>query len=270
MRYLRKQVLNRRAPYDQRLQVDINDNVLMSTPAAVQVPAGTTAQRPIAGNRYGTSNPADLSGMIRYNSETNELEGYQNGTWRTFRFKESTGITQQNLGVGDSSTIYFGPLNPAPPTTVESGKTWGGQNLLVVVENVIQIHNTNYTIVQNPTIGGVVYNPNLDVDAVAGATTIMLDTISDPIYPSVSIVGSTVTAPNFILPGTTVVSYTIVEETGELESIVLSQAVTGGTIVAGTIITITDSPNVGSGYYVKFDSPVPYGKSVTVLHGFDQ
>ena len=150
MRYLRKQVINRRAPYDQRLQVDINNSVLMSTPSAAQLPAGTSAQRPLVGNRYGTSDTSDLSGMIRYNTETNQLEGYQAGVWRTFRFKESTGITQQNLGIGDSVEVYFGVLNPAPPATVESGKTWGGQNLLVVVENVIQIHGTNYTIVQNP------------------------------------------------------------------------------------------------------------------------
>jgi hypothetical protein len=270
MRYLRKQVINRRAPWDQRLQVDINNSVLMSTPAALQLPAGSTLERPIVGNLYGVNAPTDIRGMVRYNTETNQLEGYQAGVWRSFRFKESTGITQQNLGAGDSDTIYFGPLNPAPPTLVESGKSWGGQNLLVVVENVIQLHNTNYTIVQNPTIAGVTYTPNLDANAVAGATTILFDTITDPIYPAVSIVGATVTGSARLLAGTTVVSYTTVPETGELASIVISQPVTGGDIVAGTMLTITDSTNTGSGYYVKFDSPVPYGKSVTVLHGFDQ
>lgn len=150
MRYLRKQNVNRRAPYDQRLQVDINNNILMSSPAGVQVPAGTTNERPIVGNRYKTDNAGDLSGMIRYNTTTGEFEGNQAGQWRSFRFKESTQIIVQNIAEGDFVETLFGPLNPAPPTTVQSGTTWTGANILVVVENVIQIFNTNYTIVVNP------------------------------------------------------------------------------------------------------------------------
>lgn len=150
MRYLKKQVLNRRAPYDQRLQVDVNNSILMSSPTGVQVPSGTTNERPIVGNRYGVSNAGDLSGMIRYNATTSEFEGNQAGEWRAFRFKEATQIISQDLGVGDWSETTFGPLNPAPPLTVQSGTSWSGANLIVIVENVIQIHVTNYTIVENP------------------------------------------------------------------------------------------------------------------------
>lgn len=179
MRYLRKQNVNRRAPYDQRLQVDINNNILMSSPAGVQVPAGTTNERPIVGNRYKTDNAGDLSGMIRYNTTTGEFEGNQAGIWRSFRFKEPTQIIVQALGVGNFVKTVFGPLNPAPPLTVQSGTTWSGANILVIVENVIQIFTTNYTIQIDP-LG------------------------MDP------------------------------------------------------------------GYYVVFDQPVPTGKVVTVIHGFDQ
>lgn len=180
MRYLRKQVINRRAPYDQRLQVDINSNVLMSSPAAVQVPAGTTIQRPIVGNRYGTTNVGDLSGMIRYNTTSGELEGYQAGQWRSFRFKEATQITVQNAGVGDFVETTF-PINPQPPSIVQSGTTWTGANIIVIVENVIQVFGTNYTITQAPANG-----------------------------------------------------------------------------------------KAGTGYWVTFDQPVPTGKPVTIIHGFDQ
>jgi hypothetical protein len=41
---------------------------------AVNMPAGTTAQRP---------NPA-VNGMMRYNTTTLKLEGYANNTWVTF------------------------------------------------------------------------------------------------------------------------------------------------------------------------------------------
>ena len=144
MRYLRRQVLNRRAPFDQRLSVDINNAVVMTTSNNVTLPVGTTAQRPVS----------PVNGMMRYNTDIisgGELEVYQATTWRSLRFKESVGITQQTVGTGDAVEVYFGPLNPAPPAVVQSDATWGGQNIIVVVENVIQISTTNYTIVQNPS-----------------------------------------------------------------------------------------------------------------------
>jgi hypothetical protein len=144
MRYLRKQVLNRRAPSDQRLSVDINNAVVMNTTNNVTLPVGTTAQRPVS----------PVNGMMRYNTDIiagGELELYQASTWRSLRFKEATNIIQQTVGTGNSSEVYFGPLNPAPPSTVQSGTAWGGQNIIVVVENAIQISTTNYTIVQNPS-----------------------------------------------------------------------------------------------------------------------
>lgn len=343
MRYLVQQNINRRAPYDQRLYVDMNNNVLMSTPAAVQVPAGTTTQRPIVGNKYGNSSTGDLSGMIRYNVTTNQLEGYQAGSWRAFRFKESTQITQQNLGAGDSSTVYFGPLNPAPPTTVQSGTTWGGQNLLVIVENVIQVFNTNYTVVQNPTITGETYvgqtsvatsvssttlyfSPSLVVTAASGdgshatltfatqtvnpyavgqtiivtglnilgyngtytVTSVSTSTVSYAnsttgsvngngivssnvtIYPAINITGATVTGSSSIQSSTTITSYTTDPNTDALTSITINKPTITSSIPYSTSITIAETTQTPTGYYICFSSPVPYGKPVTVLSGFDQ
>ena len=165
MRYLRKQVLNRRAPWDQRLSVDINNAVVMTTTNNLTLPSGTTAQRPVL----------PVNGMMRYNTDIvtgGELEVYQAGTWRSLRFKESNQITQQSLGAGDGTNLYFGPLSPAPPTTVQSNTTWGGQNVLVIVENVLQLSTTNYTIVQNPTIPSEVYTPKLSYAAASGSTTL--------------------------------------------------------------------------------------------------
>jgi len=343
MRYLRKQVINRRVPNDARLDVDINNNILMTSPAAVQVPAGSTAQRPIVANRYGTSTPGDLSGMIRYNTSTNQLEGYQAGTWRAFRFKESTQITQQNLGAGDSSTVYFGPLNPIPPSVVQSGATWGGQNLLVLVENVLQISNTNYTIVQNPTITGEIYsgltssvtlvgasiinfstslvvsnaagngstvtltfatqssNPfaigqsitvtglsNIGYNGVYTVTGVTTSTVSyansttgsiigdgmvisnSAIYPAISLVGAIVTGHSSIPSNTAILSYVTDPITDALVSITVNKTITTALIPVSTSLTITESTTTGSGYYIQFSSPPPYGKPVTVLSGFDQ
>jgi hypothetical protein len=345
MRYLRKQVLNRRAPYDQRLQVDINNNVLMSSPAAVQVPAGTTVERPITGNRYGTNLTSDLSGMIRYNTTTNQLEGYQAGKWRSFKFKEASQITQQNLGAGDGTNVYFGPLNGVyDPLNISSDvSSFGGQNLLVIVENVIQLFTTNYTVVQNPTIAAETYTGNLSVAGSSGNTTLYFNThlnatggtangttvtlsyatapaipfavgstitvtgfaptgyngtyvvtassttsvsyanttgagtasvvgnikSANAIYPAVNIVGATITGNGSFQANTLISSYTTDPITDALISVTLSKSLTGAVTTTETI-TIAESSQTGSGYYLMFSSPVPYGKPVTVLHGFDK
>lgn len=200
MRYLRTQVINRRAPFDTRLNVDVTDSIIMNTTNHLLLPKGTGGYRP----SDSTGRPVDpVVGMMRYNTDTNEVEVYQGradntettATWRSLRFKESVPIIQQDLGFGTlGGETFFGPLNPAPPTKVDSniawasngvgnadtpGDLWTGANLIVLVENVIQIFNINYTIAQNP-------------------------------------------------------------------------------------------PGKSAGYYISFDSAVPYSKRVTVLHGFDR
>jgi hypothetical protein len=259
MRYLRRQVLNRRAPSDSRLVVDITNGVVMKTPNNMLMPKGTTAQRPVT----------PVVGMMRYNTDTNEVEVYEgaSATWRNIRYKESTGITQQNLGYGDAVTTIFGPLTPAPPTVVENGKTWSGSNLIVVVENVIQLHTTNYTVVNNPLILGVTYSGDVSANTLVGESVLLFDTSTDPIYVSVDIAGASVTGVN-VPVGATVQNYTI-NEFSQLLSVTMS-APAATQINTGTVINIVDSSNSGTGYYLEFSSPVPYGKPVTVLHGFDK
>jgi hypothetical protein len=140
MRFLKTLSLNRRAIYDDRLAIDTANGVVMNTPNNLLMPKGATGDRPISPS----------TGMIRYNTSTNEVEVYQgvggSATWRSLRFKESTEIIQQAF-IGDAETVVFGPLDPQPPTIVASGATWTGANLIVVVGNVFQTWNTNYLIV---------------------------------------------------------------------------------------------------------------------------
>jgi hypothetical protein len=342
MRYLKRQTLNRRIANDPSLYVDTKDvNVIMGVTNSLVLPKGGTAQQPGYAGNTDTATP--INGMIRYNSDTDQFEGYQNNAWRTFRFKESVGIVQQNLGAGDSNNLYFGPLNPAPPSTVQSGSSWGGQNILVVVENVLQLNNINYTVVQNPTLPAETYTPTTSFAATTGSTVLYFNTslnatsaswtgnvatitfatqlqtpfavgssiivtgfspsgyngtftvtggttstvtyalLSNPgsfqyagavtssaaVFPAVNITGATVTGTN-IQSSTTVVSYTTDPNTDALTSITLNKATVTSTIAVNTTITIAESTQSGSGYYLKFSTPVPYGKVVIALIGFDQ
>jgi hypothetical protein len=149
MKYLKRQVLDKtQVTGNTSLYIDVSGEVVVNRPYTLLVPKGTTSQR-----SPDTTSPSYVNGSIRYNTTTNEFEGYQNGSWRSFRFKESTATTLQTVGIGDGSTIRFGPLSPDPYTfNYASGVTWNAtqiaKNLLVYVENVPQIPTVNFTIVQ--------------------------------------------------------------------------------------------------------------------------
>ena len=167
MKFLKKLQLAKKNLTDDRIAVDANSLVYFESTNAMKLPIGTTNQQP---GQSGNTVTSPANGMVRYNSSTNQLEVYQNSAWRNVRFKEATTITQQSAGTGDGTETKFGPLSPVPTAA---------QNVLVLIENVMQIATTNYTLVQNP--GGY-----------------------------------------------------------------------------------------AAGWYISFTSPVPVGKPVTVLHGFDQ
>ena len=332
MRFLRRQTFNRRSVYDNTLYVDTNDAIVMGSQNNLTLPRGPDGTRP----------SVPVNGMIRYNTTSSDIEVYQGSTWRALRYRESGSITQQTVGVGDGDTLYFGPLNPAPTSNAQSGYSWSGANLLVLVENVLQLHTTNYTVVQNPTFPSEVYVATASVGSSIGSSTIYFNTTVttlnasgtgttvtfnippqaaapfaigetvtvtgvipyeyngeftvsgstvssvsfvhtatgnqttsgtieavSTVYPAVNIVGATLTGSSAIT-GRTVLSYATDANTGALTSIILSSPTSGSVIAANTAITITKTSQAGFGYYLFFSSPVPPGKAVTVLHGFDQ
>ena len=138
MKFLKKLQLAKKNLTDDRIAVDANSLVYFESTNAMKLPIGTTNQQP---GQSGNTITSPANGMVRYNSDTNQLEAYQNSAWRNVRFKEATAITQQSAGTGDGAETKFGPLSPVPTAA---------QNVLVLVENVMQIATTNYTLVQNP------------------------------------------------------------------------------------------------------------------------
>jgi len=131
MRFVKKQQLNSKMIEDKSVSVEANGHVVMDTTYALKIPTGNTAQRPAFPE----------NGQIRYNTDTNEFETYVNNTWEISRTDRPATITIQNLGTGDAVEQNFGPLSPVPASS---------KNILVLVENVVQIAEINYTMVQNP------------------------------------------------------------------------------------------------------------------------
>ena len=221
MKFLKKLQLAKKNVSDDRIAVDGNSLVYFESTNAIKLPFGTTAQQPGQSSNTITS-PAN--GMLRYNTTTNEIEAYQNTAWRNVRFKEATTITQQSAGNGDGTITIFGPLSPVPTSA---------QNSLVLVENVLQLATTNYTLNQNPSSTGTGQEVN------AGSFAISTSYI-------ITVVGTT--------------SFTSIG----------ASANTVGTVFTATAAGTGTGKARRTGWYLTFTGAVPLGKPVTILHGFDQ
>ena len=274
MKFLKKNQLNFRNVKDDSVAIQITGEVTMDTPKGLTLPRGNTS------NRLSTSDTGDLRGMIRYNSQTDEVEVFQGlggrNAWRSLRYKESTQIVQQDLGIGDDEEYIFGPLNPAPPTSdlVDDKSTWSGSNLLVFVENVMQLHTTNYVILQNPCrVTDTIISFAAGTKKITSSNTATVNWV-DKGYR----IGQTITVTGTAVNNGT---YTITNVTAS--DITVSQSLTDEASGASMTVIGSSSSTSGqshsglaypTGYYVKFEGPVPVGtvdpKHVTVLHGFDR
>ena len=153
MRFLKTLTLNRRAIYDSRVALTTSNDLTLADSRTMILPkSNDTISSPTVG-------------QMRYNTTSDQVEVYQGvgggATWRSLRFKESTQINRDNYS-GDGASTVFGPLTYQPPTVVQSGSTWTGNNLIVIVGNVFQVENTNYLIKLGSTLGAPYNTPPND------------------------------------------------------------------------------------------------------------
>ena len=161
MRYLKRTILDSKRITGRRsFYIDQSGEAVIDLPYSLTLPRGSNEDQ----SPDDSTLPTYVNGMVRYNTETNEFEGYQAGAWRSFRFKEPGKIILQDAGTGDATETMF-PLNPDPftyYTTTQSGVIWGAAqmalNLLVIVGQVPQVGNVNFTVEQSS--GGSLTGPN--------------------------------------------------------------------------------------------------------------
>ncbi len=149
MRFLKATTTSRKNIKDDTLAFDIDKQIIMDSDNVLLMPKGPTTNRP---GEVGADTSTPVNGHLRYNTTTNEVEVYQNSAWRNIRFKEASTITQQTVGTGDDTETVFGPLSPAPSATQQA------QHYIVLVENVMQLATTNYTLEQSAS--GSLTGPN--------------------------------------------------------------------------------------------------------------
>jgi len=262
MRYLKRQSTNRRLLRGKGVIYDQYENIEIQSTGALLMPKGTTAQRPTA-----------VVGQLRYNTQTKSFEHTRFTEWwsnlEEFRLAEPVAITQQNLGNGDDTEVNFGILNSnytgyLVPSTAQS--------ILVMVENVLQIPGTNYTLTQNPgdvasNIISAVGNYNATgVGAFVSGNAGIVDWLSKGYHVGQSIV-VTGTQTNNGTYSVTAVTATHLSVNQLLNTEANSGQGNTFSIDGKSSITGVSYP---AGTYLTFGTAVPTGKPVTVLHNFDK
>lgn len=263
MKFLKTKNISKFSISDRTFLTNTYGRIITNSTNSLQLPVGATAQRPATSSTF--------EGQIRYNSETDQLEAYQASQWRNIQFREPSQITYQTIGPGNDVEILFGPLDPAPPATVENGLPWSGRNLIVLVENVFQIFQTNYTILQNPCN---ILAVNVAFDATARTITSSNVSITNFVTAgfhadqTISITGSGANNGVFAIDSVTSTVITL------KPSGTMNDEPEGNTVTIVGFSSLTSTP-YAFGYYVKFNSPVPSAGlsgpiSVTIIHGFDK
>jgi hypothetical protein len=143
MKFLKQKNISKYSITDQTLFTNHYGRAVMGLSGGLRLPQGTTAQRPqTSGVRYPGDSSEFADGTIRYNIDTNTLEALIAGVWEVVRAPGATTITKQTLGPGNNVDVTFGPLTLTPSSA---------DNIIVLVENVMQISTTNYTLTSSNT-----------------------------------------------------------------------------------------------------------------------
>jgi hypothetical protein len=127
------------------------NRVVVNAKGGMMLPKGSTSERP---QLTGVRQPTDANGTIRYNTTLSSIEAYVGGTWVVVASPVASAITKQTLGPGDGTETVFGPLNTSFVTSYSASD----DNILVLVENVMQISTTNFTVEQS--VSGSLTGPN--------------------------------------------------------------------------------------------------------------
>jgi hypothetical protein len=144
MKFLKQKNISKYSITDQTLFTNHYGRAVMGLSGGLRLPQGTTAQRPqTSGVRYPGDSSEFADGTIRYNIDTNTLEALIAGVWEVVRAPGATTITKQTLGPGDGVAVAFGPLTLTPSSE---------NNIIVLVENVMQIGTTNYSLTSSNTV----------------------------------------------------------------------------------------------------------------------
>lgn len=246
MKFIKRKNIDTYKPKSQRFTVEVDGRAIIDTDKSVTVPIGNTAARP------GTGVP----GMLRYNTQSHDFEvftDYSSWGWEKLRTDRPTDITFQQVGTGsgdgtvDSVTVVnagSGYSQISPPSVTFAAPDIGTD--VATGTAVVNPDGTIDSVTMTNNGTGYLSVPQVTIDN--GATQAVLEAVLTgdleyalPIIP-VDSLGN--------LNATNVQIY--VENVFQLPGI--------------NYIVIQQGPTA----YVKFDAPVPFGKPVYAIFGYDR
>ena len=244
MKFIKRKNIDTYKPKSQQFSVEVNGNSVLSGNKSLILPKGTTAQQP------GTPIP----GMIRYNTETHDMEvftDYSSWGWEKLSTNRPSDVTIAQIGTGSGT---------------------GSVRTTVTITN----QGSGYTSGDTITFS----SPDVGTDVATGTITVS---------------GGHITAVNVTHQGDgyiTVPTITITTSTGS--SAILTPALVGdlsyelpvipvnsqGTVSATNVTIYVENvyqlptinytvSQVGNSAFVNFDSPIPFGKPVYAIYGWD-
>lgn len=162
MRYIKKLALNKSNPRSDELSYLQDERIVTKSSASLQVPTGTTAERPTT----------LVTGTIRYNTDLGEFEVYNDDLvsprWEVLRTVRPGKIVSQVLGEMTNVDTTFGPLIYPVSTTTP-------QNILVFIEGVHQEPTLHYTLITNPPATTAILTDSTS----SGVTRLYIDNIGN-------------------------------------------------------------------------------------------
>ena len=266
MKFLKTKNISKFSISDRTFIVNPYGRITTNSTNSLQIPVGTEAEKPQTSlSREGMMRMN--TGALGVNVGTAQFEIYQAGAWRPVKFKVPSQVTYSTpVTANDIETLFY--IDPQPPATIEDGNAWTGAQLMVYVENVFQLYNQNFVVVENPcNVQGTT------ISIVSATKTISSASIN--FATNGFHAGQTITLSG-TAGGTNNGNFTIASVTSS--TIVVNEVINNET--AGATITIIGKSSITNavypaGKYIRFFDPVPsvgvYGTiSVTIISGFDK
>jgi hypothetical protein len=268
MKFLKTKNISKFSVSDRTFIVNPYGRITTNSTNSLQIPVGNDAQRP--------QTSLSREGQMRINTQvlgTNfgEFEVYQAGAWRNVKFKVPSEVNYSTPIAGNNTeTIFY--IDPQPPATIENGATWTGRQLMVYVENVFQLYNQNFVVIENPcNVTGSIISIDNATKTITSSNILVIDFVETGFHA-----GQTITLSG-TAGGSNDGNFTVVSVT--TSTIVVNEVI--NTETAGATITIVGKSTIAPfapyapGKYIRFFDPVPstgiYGTIyVTIISGFDK
>ena len=265
MKFLKTKNISKFSVSDRTFIVNPYGRITTNSTNSLQIPVGTNEEKPQTSLlREGMMRMN--TGALGVNVGTAQFEIYQAGAWRPVKFKVPSQVTYSTpVTANDIETLFY--IDPQPPLTIEDGNAWTGAQLMVYVENVFQLYNQNFVVVENPC--NVQGNNISIVFATKTISSTGINFVTSGFHAGQTITLSGSAASN---DGT----YTVASVT--TSTIVVNEVINNESV--GATITIIGKSSITNavypvGKYIRFFDPVPsvgvYGTiAVTIISGFDK